>query len=63
MVKDKTSDTQPQPPNVQRRQLLKGLSAVPVVATLTPVSGSAASLLCTDPSKTAPSLPGGVSTY
>lgn len=61
MVKDKTNATQPQSPDVQRRQLLKGLSAIPVVATLTPVSASALSLACNE--KTPPALPSGTSTY
>lgn len=57
MVKDETKSQQPQTPDPQRRQLLRGLSAVPVVATLTPISASALSMACTE--KPPPNLPTG----
>ena len=60
MVKDKSDSPQAQTPDAQRRQLLRGLSAIPVVATLTPVSASALSLACNAPEKGVPNLPTGV---
>ena len=55
MVKDNTDSKELQATDMQRRQLLRGLSAVPVVATLTPVSASTLSMACTE--KAPPDLP------